>query len=125
MLCQKSRPQRPCGIRGQFTYFDISGIRGQFTYFSHAESAIPDNNSHCYCIYHSQNLKNGNIVHVELPNATIPRLVVPGHPHHVTQRGNRRQRTFFNVEDYQTYTGFIITAKQNAGCNILALLTAA
>lgn len=24
-------------------------------------------------------------------------------PHHVTQRGNRRQRTFFNEEDYAAY----------------------
>jgi putative transposase len=28
------------------------------------------------------------------------RLVIPGLPHHVTQRGNRRQQTFFNDEDY-------------------------
>jgi putative transposase len=27
-------------------------------------------------------------------------LVVPGMPHHVTQRGNRRQQTFFNDGDY-------------------------
>ena len=33
----------------------------------------------------------------------FPRLVVPGHPHHVTQRGVRRQRTFFEEPDYQTY----------------------
>jgi putative transposase len=50
----------------------------------------------------------------------IPRLVVPGYPHHVTQRGNRRQRTFFNVEDYQAYLKFIATAKPNAGCDIWA-----
>jgi len=24
-------------------------------------------------------------------------------PHHVTQRGNRRQQTFFNDDDYQSY----------------------
>ena len=33
----------------------------------------------------------------------FPRLVVPGYPHHVTQRGVRRQRTFFEETDYQTY----------------------
>jgi hypothetical protein len=27
-------------------------------------------------------------------------LVIPGLPHHVTQRGNRRQQTFFCAEDY-------------------------
>lgn len=31
------------------------------------------------------------------------RIVVPGLPHHVTQRGNRRQRTFFRDEDYVFY----------------------
>jgi putative transposase len=31
------------------------------------------------------------------------RLVVPGLPHHVTQRGNRRQQTFFGDEDYALY----------------------
>lgn len=31
------------------------------------------------------------------------RLVVPGYPHHVTQRGVRRQTTFFDDRDYQTY----------------------
>ena len=31
------------------------------------------------------------------------RLVVPGYPHHVTQRGVRRQATFFDDLDYKTY----------------------
>ncbi len=44
--------------------------------------------------------------------ARIKRLVVPGHPHHVTQRGNRRQRTFFNQSDYQTYLALISEAKK-------------
>jgi putative transposase len=29
--------------------------------------------------------------------------VIPGEPHHITQRGNRRQRTFFGDEDYAEY----------------------
>lgn len=33
----------------------------------------------------------------------IARVVAPGYPHHVTQRGNRRQRTFFNDGDYLLY----------------------
>ena len=28
---------------------------------------------------------------------------MPGVPHHVTQRGNRRQKTFFTKEDYSAY----------------------
>ncbi len=35
--------------------------------------------------------------------ARLARLVVPGLPHHVTQRGNRRQQTFFCEEDYAAY----------------------
>lgn len=31
------------------------------------------------------------------------RVVIPGTPHHVTQRGNRRQRTFFGEADYLAY----------------------
>jgi len=31
------------------------------------------------------------------------RIVVPGVPHHVTQRGNRRQQTFFSEADYAAY----------------------
>ena len=32
--------------------------------------------------------------------ARLTRLVVPGLPHHVTQRGNRREKTFFEDGDY-------------------------
>jgi putative transposase len=31
------------------------------------------------------------------------RVVIPGTPHHITQRGNRRQTTFFCEADYRTY----------------------
>ena len=33
----------------------------------------------------------------------IARIIAPGIPHHVTQRGNRRMETFFRDEDYQAY----------------------
>ena len=33
----------------------------------------------------------------------MARVVVPGLPHHLTQRGNRRQRTFFRKDDYRAY----------------------
>jgi putative transposase len=33
--------------------------------------------------------------------------VVPGIPHHVTQRGNRRQETFFTEEDYIAYLSLL------------------
>ena len=35
--------------------------------------------------------------------ARLARIVVPGVAHHVTQRGNRRQETFFEDEDYRVY----------------------
>ena len=33
----------------------------------------------------------------------LARLIVPGHPHHVTQRGNRRAPVFFEDGDYALY----------------------
>ena len=35
--------------------------------------------------------------------ARLARVVAPGVPHHVTQRGNRRQETFFGKADYRAY----------------------
>ena len=35
--------------------------------------------------------------------ARLPRIVVPQVPHHVTQRGNGRQQTFFGSKDYALY----------------------
>lgn len=35
--------------------------------------------------------------------ARMARAVAAGLPHHVTQRGNRRQRTFFGDDDYRAY----------------------
>jgi len=35
--------------------------------------------------------------------ARIARVIAVGYPHHITQRGNRRQKTFFCDEDYTAY----------------------
>ncbi|MFO8049987.1 MAG: transposase [Desulfosudaceae bacterium] len=35
--------------------------------------------------------------------ARMARVVAEGMPHHITQRGNRRQPTFFSDDDYQAY----------------------
>jgi putative transposase len=35
--------------------------------------------------------------------ARMARVVIPGYPHHVTQRGNRRQTVFFSDADYLHY----------------------
>ena len=37
----------------------------------------------------------------------MARVVVPGVPHHVTQRGNRRMQTFFGEEDYRAYLSLV------------------
>ena len=42
-------------------------------------------------------------------------VVVPMCPHHVTQRGNRRQQTFFSDADYLAYLELLATAKLKAG----------
>ena len=42
-------------------------------------------------------------------------MVAPGVPHHVTQRGNRRQAVFFGEQDYATYIGLLA-----AGCRARA-----
>ncbi len=39
--------------------------------------------------------------------ARIARVILPDFPHHVTQRGNRRQRVFFNDDDYAHYLELI------------------
>ena len=48
------------------------------------------------------------------------RVVVPGAPHHVTQRGNRRQRTFFSTDDYRAYLRIAAKAFGEAGVEIWA-----
>ena len=37
----------------------------------------------------------------------VARAVVPGLPHHVTQRGNRRERVFLEEGDYALYRDWL------------------
>ena len=46
--------------------------------------------------------------------ARLPRLVLPGIPHHVTQRGNRRERTFFEDGDYALYLDLLADGAERA-----------
>jgi putative transposase len=48
------------------------------------------------------------------------RVVVPGIPHHVTQRGNRRQRTFFGEMDYRAYLQIAAEAFRETGVEVWA-----
>ncbi len=52
--------------------------------------------------------------------ARIARVVVPGLPHHVTQRGNRRQPVFFGAADYRLYRRLVGQAARRAGAEIWA-----
>jgi putative transposase len=52
--------------------------------------------------------------------ARIARVVVPGYPHHVTQRGNRRQQTLFCHDDYITYRTLIAKACRECGTEVWA-----
>jgi putative transposase len=52
--------------------------------------------------------------------ARLARLVVPGAPHHVTQRGNRRERTFFEDGDYRLYLELLAEASAKAKAEVWA-----
>ena len=52
--------------------------------------------------------------------ARFPRIVVPGCPHHVINRGNRRQRVFFSDEDKRFFLDLIKHEVDKAGIDIWA-----
>jgi putative transposase len=52
--------------------------------------------------------------------ARLARLVVPGLPHHVTQRGNGRARTFFGDGDYALYRDLLAQACREAQVEVWA-----
>ncbi|MEG3148604.1 transposase [Sphingomonas sp. ZT3P38] len=52
--------------------------------------------------------------------ARLARVVIPGIPHHVTQRGNRRGQTFFEDADYALYRDLLGEAAFKAEAEIWA-----
>jgi putative transposase len=52
--------------------------------------------------------------------ARLARIVVPGHPHHVTQRGNRRQPIFFEPSDYALYRDLLAEQCRKAAVEVWA-----
>ena len=52
--------------------------------------------------------------------ARMARVVVPGYPHHVTQRGNRRQKTFFCDDDYRYYIELLSIYSKEYGTEVWA-----
>ena len=47
-----------------------------------------------------------------------PRLVIPGHPHHVVQRGARGHKVFFGSEDYLAYRRLLAERCAASGCAV-------
>ncbi|MGZ5495123.1 MAG: transposase, partial [Candidatus Aminicenantales bacterium] len=45
----------------------------------------------------------------------LPRVVVPGYPHHIVQRGNRRQIVFFQEQDRMFYLRLLRKYGSEAG----------
>jgi len=52
--------------------------------------------------------------------ARIARIVASGVPHHITQRGNRRQPVFFSDLDYQTYLELLLHWSKLEGLEVWA-----
>jgi putative transposase len=52
--------------------------------------------------------------------ARLARVVIPGIPYHVTQRGNRRQPTFFEDSDFALYRDLLAGAARKAGTEVWA-----
>jgi putative transposase len=52
--------------------------------------------------------------------ARLARVVVPGLPHHVTQRGNHREAVFFGDDDYRAYLDLISKAARASGTEVWA-----
>jgi len=52
--------------------------------------------------------------------ARLARIVIPGMPYHVTQRGNRRATTFFEEEDFALYRDLLAEAARSARASVWA-----
>ena len=52
--------------------------------------------------------------------ARMARVVIPNYPHHVTQRGNRRQKTFFCEDDYRYYIELVSEFSRQSGTKVWA-----
>ncbi|MBM9537078.1 REP-associated tyrosine transposase [Desulfobulbus alkaliphilus] len=50
----------------------------------------------------------------------IARIIAPGYPHHITQRGNNRAVVFYDDEDRQTYLELLATYAKKYGLQIWA-----
>ena len=53
--------------------------------------------------------------------ARIARVVVPDLPHHVTQRGNRREPVFFEADDYRLHRRLVAGPARRADTAVWAI----
>jgi putative transposase len=50
----------------------------------------------------------------------IARIVGAGYPHHIVQRGNNREKVFFDQDDYEKYLSFLARYSEKRNASILA-----
>jgi putative transposase len=51
----------------------------------------------------------------------LPRIIVPGVAHHVTQRGNKRQRVFLVDDDYALYKDWLAQSSKVNGVEVWSI----
>ena len=92
-------------------------------------NSCPGGQSPSFCCFFGDALLNPIPFHTprrlrspSAPLARIARFVVPGLPHHVTQRGNRRERVFFGDDDYELYRDLLASQCRKQGVACLSLL---
>ena len=85
------------------------GFRGQFT-------ELPERGSV------SDRMRRGRLLGrgADEGMGRLPRGVVPGLPHHVTQRGNRCHQTFFDEEDFGGYCRLLSVSCRSCGTQLLS-----
>jgi putative transposase len=49
-----------------------------------------------------------------------PRIIIPGYPHHIVQRGHNKQTVFRNNDDRKTYLMFLAEYSARHSCKLLA-----
>lgn len=68
----------------------------------------------------ARNLDNAGRIGYEHRMPRVARMVIPGLPHHVTQRGNNRQNVFFVDDDRRMYLTLLRGQAERFGLEVLA-----
>jgi REP element-mobilizing transposase RayT len=95
--------------------YDLSGRQTKFAwpdlYASYEYNAITVTRAITPNCFHPPTM-------ISVSHGSLPRLILPGIPHHVTQRGNRREQTFFEEGDYALYIDLLAEAAARAHVEI-------